>query len=166
MAGVPTACTSLNSLIANVNKVPVTPYTATAATSSVTTTETTYNINYHSGSNWIGTTSTQKASGNGIVGCYFTNGSAKGLYSVLTTLHIQRTGNVGALYGYFVPMPVASSYYVAKAATTTKTSIRPYDCDAMTIRGMTDLTNAVGSCHCVFTGTVFINVTVTRRRSS
>lgn len=155
-AGTPTACTSLNSsLIANVNQTPATPY-QTTANSSESSSETTYNINFSTGSKWVGTRSTMSASGNGIVGAYLTDSSSVTNFNFLHTLHFNRTGNIGILYGYFVPRP--SDYYFSKNGTTTRLSIAPKDCYAATFRSITCLTNSVGSCHAIYTGNYLINI--------
>lgn len=155
-AGVPTVCSSLStSLIANVNQTPATPYNTTAA-SNEQSAETTYNINFSTGSKWVGTRSTMATSGNGKVGAKLTDGSSVTDYAFLDTLHFSRTGNVGILYGYFAPRP--ADLYFSKNGTTTKLSIMPKNCTTATFRSITCLNNSVGGCHVMYTGNYLINV--------
>lgn len=161
-AGVPTACSSIaTSLIAQINKTPTTPYNSTDASSaSLSTTQTTYDINFSNGTNWVGFRSTKSASGNGIVGGNLTNGSTKTAYNFLQTLHLNRTGNTGVLYGYFIPRPAADTYYFMKSASTTKLSMRPKDCVSCVITGLTETNGAVGGTQCLYTADKNIHVFV------
>lgn len=135
---------------------PTLPFNATAATGQPQTSETTYDINWSDNSHWIGTRSTMSKTE---VGCYLTNGSTFTNYKVLNKVTFNRTGNIGALTGYVYVNP-AKDLYIAKGASATKTSIQPKYCQTLTIRGIKELTGAVGSCHCVFTGDKLINVIV------
>lgn len=156
-AGVPTVCTSLSTtLISNVNQTPATPYNTTAA-SNEQSAETTYNINFSTGSKWVGTHSTMATSGNGKVGAKLTNGSTVADYAFLDTLHFSRTGNQGMLYGYFTPRP--ADLYFSKNGTTTKLSIMPKNCTTATFRSITCLNNSIGGSHVLFTGNYLLNVT-------
>ncbi len=154
--GAAKACTSLSSsLIAQLNRTPSVAYNTTPQTSSVTTTETTYAINYSDGTNWVGTRNTKSATD---IACYFTNGTTIEHSTVLDTLHINRTGNVGVIYGYVTLMPNAAGYYVAKGNSTTKTTMRPYNCSILTIRGIPDLAGAIGCGHLMYTGDKLVTV--------
>ena len=108
----------------------------------------------------IGFRSTKSASGKGIVGGNLTNGSAKKAFNFLQTLHLNRTGNTGVLYGYFYPRPAEDSYYFMKSASTTKLSLRPKACVTCVIKGLTETTGAIGGTQCLYTADKNIHVFV------
>lgn len=108
----------------------------------------------------VGFRSTKSASGNGIVGGNLTNGSTKTAYNFLQTLHLNRTGNTGVLYGYFIPRPAADTYYFMKSASTTKLSLRPKDCTSCYITGLSEISGGVGGSQCLYTADKNIHIFV------